>query len=254
MNEISSTPASPSVCRLVWAVSAIILAPVTAHAWNAFNVQYAYGSNFEFGSPQQEMLTVEWAGGWKYGDHFAFFDLVNFVHDDQTFYGEFSPRLSLSKVTGRDFSAGWIQDVFLAGTFERGEDLANILAGVGFDLAIPGFDFFKLNAYLRENPDLRGPRGRRPRAGRHTLIWAPRTGFLPASWTDWAGSEGDSGTAAWAKRNVHAEPQLLLDVGHLALGRPGRWYAGLELYYWHNRYGISGVNESASQVVMRADF
>ena len=53
--------------------------PAAAQAWNAFNVQYLYGSNYELEPEQVDVLTLEWANGWTYGDNFAFVDITNFV-------------------------------------------------------------------------------------------------------------------------------------------------------------------------------
>lgn len=107
-----------------------------------------------------DILTLEWSNGWTYGDDFVFVDITNFVQGDNTVYGEWSPRLSLSKITGKDFSLGPIQDVLLSGTVELGEGISNYLIGGAIDHAIPSFNFFQVNGYLRENPELSGPLGK----------------------------------------------------------------------------------------------
>lgn len=48
-----------------------------------------------------DILTLEWANGWTYGDNSVFVDIANFVQGDNTVYGKWSPRLSLSKITGK---------------------------------------------------------------------------------------------------------------------------------------------------------
>ena len=226
--------------------------PVPVQAWNAFNVQYLYGSNYELEPEQVDILTLEWANGWAYGDNFAFVDITNFVQGDNTLYGEWAPRLSLSKITGKDLSTGPIQDVSLSATVELGEDISNYLIGGAVDLAMPGFKFFQVNGYLRENSELSGS------TWQMTIAWSSDFEIGRARWNfsgfiDWAGSEGKSGTFAYSKRNFHAQPQLLLDLGHL-LDRPGKIYAGVEWLYWHNRYGIPGVTESVAQAMVKAHF
>ena len=223
--------------------------PVSAQAWNAFNVQYLYGSNYELEPEQVDILTLEWANGWAYGDNSVFVDITNFVQGDNTVYGEWAPRLSLSKITGKSFSAGSIQDVYLSATIELGEGISNYLIGGAIDLAMPGFNFFQINGYLRENSELSGS------TWQATAVWNSDFEIGQTRWNfsgfiDWAGSEGRPGTFAYSKRNLHAQPQLLLDLGHL-LDRPGRIYAGVEWLYWHNRYGIPGVTESVAQAMIK---
>ena len=244
-------PIIHSVCFfLLGAVTASF--PTTAQAWNAFNVQYLYGSNYELEPEQVDILTLEWANGWTYGDNFVFVDITNFVQGDNTVYGEWSPRLSLSKITGKDFSIGLIQDVLLSGTVELGEGISNYLIGGAIDLAIPSFNFFQVNGYLRENSELSGS------TWQVTVVWSADFEIGRARWNfagfiDWAGSEGKSGTPAYSKRNFHAQPQLLLDLGHM-LNRPGWLYAGVEWLYWDNRFGIPGITESVAQAMVKAKF
>ena len=244
----------PIICSVSFFLLGAVTAsfPTAAQAWNAFNVQYLYGSNYELEPEQVDILTLEWANGWTYGDNFVFVDITNFVQGDNTVYGEWSPRLSLSKITGKDFSIGPIQDVLLSGTVELGEGISNYLIGGAIDLAIPSFNFFQVNGYLRENSELSGS------TWQVTVVWSTDFEIGRARWSfsgfiDWAGSEGKSGTPAYSKHNFHAQPQLLLDLGHM-LNRPGWLYAGVEWLYWDNRFGIPGITESVAQAMIKAKF
>lgn len=95
--------------------------------------------------------------------------------DGHTYYGEFSPRLSLGKISGRDLSLGPVKDVLIAATYERGESSAegvpnqNYLLGPAVDLELPGFDRFALNLYYRK-PD--GSSGRASGQWQLTPTWA----------------------------------------------------------------------------------
>jgi nucleoside-specific outer membrane channel protein Tsx len=83
-----------------------------------------------------------------------------------TYYGEFSPRLSFGKIFDRNLAFGPIKDVLLAMTYERGEgDNEAYLIGPGFDLNVPGFNYFTLNFYLRNTEGSRPATtsGRSPR-------------------------------------------------------------------------------------------
>lgn len=70
------------------------------------------------------VVTLEHINGWKYGDNFFFVDITNADKSDEerstSFYGEISPRISLSKVTGKDLSFGIVKDVLITTTAEFG--------------------------------------------------------------------------------------------------------------------------------------
>lgn len=225
-------------------------APAVAQNWNAFNAQLLYGTGFELEREKAETLTLEWINGWAYGDNFAFVD-IRPLRGNSSFYGEWLPRLSFSKISGKAFSAGPVEDVLLSGALEKGEGFANYLIGGAVDLDVPGFNFIQTNGYLRENPDLPGT------TWQVTVVWNATFETGPAHWTfhgffDWAGSEGESGTSAYEKQNFLIQPQLLLDVGRL-VKRQDQLYVGIEWWYWHNKFGIPGVEESVVQAMIRVD-
>lgn len=234
------------LCLLVLLSSA----PAPAQTWNAFNAQLLHGTGFKLEREKAETLTLEWVNGWAYGDNFAFVD-IRPLRGNSSFYGEWSPRLSFSKISGKAFSAGPVEDVLLSGTLEKGEGFANYLIGAAVDLDVPGFNFVQTNGYLRENPDLPGT------TWQVTVVWNATFETGPAHWMfngyfDWAGSEGEAGTSAYEKQNFLIQPQLLLDVGRL-VKRQEQVYFGIELWYWHNKFGISGVEESVVQAMIRVD-
>jgi len=226
--------------------------PTAAQTWNAFNVQALYGSTFELGPEKVETLTVEWANGWTYGDNFIFADVTRPFENGSAIYGEWAPRLSIAKLVGQGFPQGFVHDVLLSSTLELGEGLTNYLIGGAIDFAIPGFNFFQINGYLRENPDLPGV------TWQMTVAWdaAFKIGHLHwafLGYFDWAGSEGIAGTLAYEKRNFQVQPQLLLDLGDL-MGRPNKLFGGVEWLYWQNKFGVSGVNESVIQAMIKVAF
>ena len=224
--------------------------PAVAQTWNAFNAQLLYGADFELEREKAETLTLEWINGWAYGDNFAFVD-IRPLRGNSSFYGEWSPRLSFSKISGKAFSAGPVEDVLLSGSFEKGEGFTNYLVGGAVDLDVPGFNFVQTNGYLRENPNLSGT------TWQMTVVWNATFETGPAHWIfhgyfDWAGSEGEPGTSAYEKQNFLVQPQLLLDVGRL-VKREKQVYVGIEWWYWHNKFGISGVEESVVQAMIRVN-
>ena len=130
--------------------------------WQTNSLTYLYGKNFAINPSIQQTVTFEHADKWKYGDNFLFVDRIFYNGKDDpnkgphTYYGEFSPRLSFGKIFDRTLEYGPIKDVLLAMTYEYGEgDSEAYLIGPGFDLAVPGFNYFTLNFYRRHTE---GPR------------------------------------------------------------------------------------------------
>ena len=246
MNYLKIIVCTICLCLLVLLSSA----PAVAQTWNAFTAQLLHGRGFELEREKAETLTLEWINGWDYGDNFAFVD-IRPLRGNSSFYGEWSPRLSFSKISGKAFSAGPVEDVLLSGTLEKGEGFANYLIGAAVDLDVPGFNFVQTSGYLRENPDLPGT------TWQMTVVWNATFETGPAHWMfngyfDWAGSEGEAETSAYEKQNFLMQPQLLLDVGRL-VNRQERVYVGIEWWYWYNKFGISGVEESVVQAMIRVD-
>ena len=85
--------------------------------WNDNSLSYLYGQHFKVdgtGDDTQQTVTFEHASGWTWGDVFLFVDnkWSNGLsgNDGHTYYGEFSPRLSLGKVSGQNLRYGIVKD------------------------------------------------------------------------------------------------------------------------------------------------
>lgn len=236
------------------ALAALTLAPFAAteaHAgatlWNETNIQVLWGGQFKdpFANTQrtQSTMTVEHANAWKYGDTFLFFDVTDSEKDDTAIYGELSPRLSLGKISGRDLSAPLVKDVLVAGTVEMGQGFRHYLYGMGLSLNLPGFNFADLNVYVRNDPKESGS------TYQVTPCWqlpftVGKADMIFEGFTDIAGGEGD------LSFNIDAQPRLLLDLGKF-WDAPKSVYVGTEFIYWHNKFGVKGVNEYAPQAMVK---
>ena len=132
-----------------------------APIWQDFSITGLYGENYAHpvnmdDNNQQTTATVEYTAKLKYGDFFGFADRAHNDFENSTYF-ELSPRLSLSAVTGTKLEAGPIKDILIAGTWEAnssnypGADFNNYLYGIGFDLAIPYFQYAQLNFYKADN-------------------------------------------------------------------------------------------------------
>lgn len=224
----------------------VTAAPVRASdgffEWQSTNGQLLHGKQFESGPETQTIFTFEHSHGWTYGDNYITFDAV-FGHPD-LINAEFSPRLSLGKMTGLDLSYGWLSDVLISTTWEKARRYDAYLYGGAVDFNLPGFALFQLNAYIRQNPDVEGT------GWQITPVWSRpfNLGGIPCTfdgYIDYAG--GEHGTT-----NLHTQPQLLLDAGKAwGIADEGHAYVGTELRYWHNAYGVEGLDEVVPQVMIK---
>lgn len=224
--------------------------PVLAGAaqWSSTNIQYLYGTNHELGDDTRGIVTLEHVNGWKYGDNFFFIDITNpereGTNTDTAFYGEISPRLSFGKIFGEDLSVGIIKDVLFTSTAELGNGFRNYLYGVAVDLDLPKFPVFQVNWYVRNEIDAPTDLGQQV-----TLVWLMpfKTGSI-----DWT-FEGFADYAYGldpAEDNLIAGPRLLVDAGK-AWGSPGVLQVGIEHQIWRNKFGIDGVDEDVTQLMVK---
>ncbi|MDT8438319.1 MAG: outer membrane protein OmpK [Wenzhouxiangellaceae bacterium] len=209
--------------------------------WQDNSLTWLYGGGFEVQPEWQHTGTFEHVSGWHWGDVFAFVDYTRFQGEAdffsgrRTWYGEISPRLSLGKLSGREWSAGPVRDVLVAATLEAGEgDVETWLLGPAVDLDVPGFDFVQLNVYRR------WPNGGRDGdTWQFTPVWSltvPLAGsqFVFDGFIDWVINSDRS-----FRRNLHINPQFKYDLGQRFGWRAKRLMVGLEYSYWSNRFGIA---------------
>jgi nucleoside-specific outer membrane channel protein Tsx len=218
--------------------------------WHNESLTYLWGKDFKVNPPIQQTFTLESASAWTWGDIWFFVDQINYNgkkdanNGSNTYYGEFSPRLSFGKITGTDLSFGPIKDVLLATTYEFGEgDNESYLAGPGFDLAIPGFDYFQLNFYYRKPDGHRVPAG----AWQITPAWAytipvGNSDILIDGYMDWVVNNKDSSSGRPNQSdyhaNLHFNPQIKYDLGKAMGYEAKHLYVGVEYDYWSDKYGI----------------
>jgi len=238
---LSSLMAASSLLAAAPAMSGDLL------QWQSNSLTYLYGKNFAVNPENQQTFTYEHADGWKYGDNFVFLDYISYNGKkdgslgNTSTYGEISPRLSLGKIFDQTFQLGPITDVLLATTYEFGEgDVESYLIGPGFDLKIPGFDYFQLNFYKRYNDGHRAGYG----AWQITPVWSytipvGKSDILIDGFMDWVVDNKQSNSKGDYHSNLHFNPQIKYDLGK-ALNLPDRQlYVGVEYDYWSNKYGIN---------------
>lgn len=195
------------------------------------------GAGFELQGNRVDTLTFEHASGWKWGDLFIFFDATKFRDNPNSgggWYGEFSPRFSLTKMGTFDLDKNsFIKDVLISTTFERGKnDIEALLIGGAIDFRVPGFQFFKVNAYARKDTS----RGAGFDDMQWTLSWAypintQTEKFHLGGFVDYVVGWGPQETL------VHAVTQVKWDIGH-KLGLNRKVYLGAEIDIWDNQFGV----------------
>lgn len=224
-------------CAFAAALPAATLAETT---FNNTSLTLLYGSDYEVVEDDQVVMTFEHVSGHNWGDLFFFVDRLqakSSSSNDKETYGELSPRLSLSYLTGQSLSVGPIKDVYLAGTYEfnaSGIQFDNYLYGFGLDWDVPGFNYVQTQFYYADNElqdnDLQ-----------LTLVWG-----MPISlgshlimfdgYIDWSTGENKEHASEF-----HFNPQVKLDVGNY-FNNPGKYYVGIEYSYWHNKFGLKDAD------------
>jgi len=227
-------------------IASLSCSPLHATDFSVTNLSLLHGKGFKFDDNAQYTVTLDHAQSWAYGDVFFFIDSFNPFTGDSNEYGEFHPRFSLSKITGRDFSNKLLHDVSIATEVEFGENHRAYLYGLGFYFKTNDFSFFNVNVYVRDDVRLGG------KSWQITPYWQLPFSIGNTRWSfegfaDIAGNEDSS------KHNVIFQPQLLMDIGHL-VGKPGQLKAGFEYNYWHNKFGVDGVTQKVPQLMLKWTF
>jgi nucleoside-specific outer membrane channel protein Tsx len=225
----------------------------SALLWHNNSITYLTGSKYLVDPDAQQTLTLEHASGWAAGDVFAFVDFTHFNgNKGNSVYGEFSPRLSYSKLSGNSLNAGPLKDILLSSTLEFGKGkVETLLLGIGMDFEIPGTNFFQLNL-LRRFP-LHSPRSETYQL---TPVWSVPLG---SKWTfdgfiDWQ-LNSDGGRAS----NWHFNPQLKYDIGQRFGLAKQQLLIGVEYSLWHNKYGIRDTpgfrtDQDAASFIVKSHF
>lgn len=225
--------------------------------WSSTSLLLLNGSGYKNVSNNSrfdtQVLTLEHVDGWRYGSNFFFVDVTDPNSASSNFYGEFSPSLSLSKLTGKDFSFGFVKDTNLTATWEMGQVSNAKLFGLGFDLSVPKFTVAKLNLYQRYSESIYYP-GKTGSAIQATIVWALPFNIASTNWLfdgflDYALEEKDLSKT----ENIVSSPRLMMDAGTL-WGSPKQLYVGMEYSYWKNKYGVQGVNENVPQAAIKWTF
>ena len=213
------------------------------------SITLLHGTGFEIDPHLQTSVTVEHFSDLAFGDLFAFIDYYKFHGAGTDWYGEFSPRLSLGKISGTDMSFGLfhsdyliVEDLLVAGTYERGkkpDQTEAFLLGLGFDLKFTmleligyeGFQYANINLYARKDPGYGFEDIQLTFAAAYPFAIG-ETKFLADGFIDYIAGLGPKA------ENLHFVPQKKLDIGNY-WNRPDQTYLGFEYDYWSNKFGVA---------------
>ncbi len=254
--------------RSLFILALVIVASVQEA--KALSLSYLWGNTFrdDLGYEKEKLtMTIEHFQLWEYGNVFFYYDLTEpFSHNNgqsNQFFGGFAPTLSLSKVTGKQVGAGFLNDVSLRVELENGSgfgqnNFRNYFYGLQYDLTVPGFDFVSLNTVIRDNPLSRGVGFQIGGFWQMSRDWGRWNrwrfmGFFATS--PWDGDQDPEDTI-FAKRGRYltTQPQLLWDLGYGLWGKPMRWEIGTEYAYFINRYQLKDKDEKCLQVMTKITF
>lgn len=202
--------------------------PFTLNAqtlWNDVSLSLLGGSHYKVGENQRTIATFELASGHTWGDSFLFVDRIHPNDGKHTTYTEWSPRVT---VLNRQNSV--FENIYVASTIEAGDGFTHYLLGLGTNIKIPGFRFFKANVYHRNNDN-------KDNGSQITLAWAVPFGHvLYDGFIDYVPSAGSSETS------MNFTSQLKYNLSSV-LGLKTHLYVGVEYVYWNNKFGIEGIDE-----------
>jgi nucleoside-specific outer membrane channel protein Tsx len=254
----------PTFLRAISACACLAALSPTSWAgaakWSSTNIQYLYGTSYAeiYFDPQDARLesrdtsssvvTLEHVNGWAYGDNFFFVDITNADRNDPNkptgYYGEISPRLSLSKLSASEWSAGIIKDVLITTTMEIGEGFHNNLYGLAVDLNIPHTPVAQINYYVRNeigaNKDL---------GSQVTLVWLTPFSLGGADFA-FEGFLDYAFGMDHAENNIITAPRILYDMGK-SWGAAGTLQVGIEYQIWRNKFGLKDIDEDVAQAMLK---
>lgn len=256
-------------CQFAFSCAVVLTLALSAQAhaaeWSDTEIQYLHGAEFRepFNSEDvtKDIITLQHASGYEWGRVFGFMDALQSNGRDEhasELYAEGYASLSLSKLSGATFSNAVVRDINLTAGINYGYKAYKgygvnprvLLAGITIDFNLPAFDFFNVDmlAYVDRGRFDGRDNGCHAETYQITPAWKMpfnigKARFSFEGFTDFIGKHGN------CERQILAQPQLRLDLGHY-FNLENKLYMGVEYQYWHNKYGIEGLRESHPQALL----
>lgn len=131
----------------------VVAQPASAAIWSNTELHLQFGTldlPYTGGlDSSTTIFTLQHASGWKYGDNFFFFDVIQQDNNYET-YGEWYSYFSFRKMAGKEEMKGALKDVrFIAGfNWAPDVEVHKYLPGIGLSWNVPGFAFLNTDFTL----------------------------------------------------------------------------------------------------------
>ena len=255
----------------LWAVSEFI-PPAEAVEFSTTELQWQYGRLKvpEFaggGEDDTNILTVQNASGYKWGDFFGFIDFLkgensNANHfNDYDAYGEMYINFSSSKLFGWNYGKGLLRDIgYVQGfNFDADANVYKIFPGIRFSWNIPGFAFLNTDwmAYLDASSGVEPGTFNAPAETDSAMLdvnFATKSFRIAGQYFNFEGhiefvaprkNEFGDDVAA----HIFGQPQFRWDVGYALFDWKDHLFVGTEYQIWIHKLGEKKTNESAFQAL-----
>jgi hypothetical protein len=227
-----------------------------AQGFSTSNVQIGYGSTYNEPGiathvPKTDFTFENTAAG-RWWSSFLFIDVLRSWTQADTnakeIYGEWYPSMSLLGVAGKKRRTALVRDVSVTlglntGTRSTGPSPFAILPGMTTELNLPGFAFFSVGtfAYIDHGQFQGQPTGCHGTSYQVTPSWSLPFAVQRAR-LRFDGYVDVIGRHAECASQVLTMPQIKFDLSFL-WGTQNLVYLSLKVVYWHNKYGISGLED-----------
>ncbi len=208
----------------------LFAAPVSAKIlWQDFSLSFLSGDDYRVENEHQKIFTFEHTAETSMGDSFLFYDYAKPRKGNVGHYGEWTTRYSINNLLNKKPSKGIISDYFIASCLEMGNNMKNSLYGIGINLNIKPFQYFKIDYYKRFNDNS-------PNNWQVTIVWGlpfkiGDAEFLYDGFLD----KTTSTSQRSADMNFTSQLKWLISPYFKI---QDKLYLGMEYVYWDNKYGI----------------
>lgn len=230
--------------HIVFSLLILLVFPFTAAAekyWSDTSLTYLNGSDYEVGDPDRQVLTLEYVGGYSWGKIFAFGDRLESDNGDTETYIEVSPEVYFV-----EFEDNLVNNLSFTTTAEVGDGFTHYLYGIGAAFDLPGFQFFEIDAYRRNNDGFENNY-------QVTLSWGLPFSIGETEWMYDGFLDYASGISGVGPANMNFTSQLKWNLApYFDLSAP--LYVGVEYVYWRNKFYIDGVNEKNPNLLIKWHF
>ena len=243
-------------------LATIFTASSQAEIWSSTEMHFSSGdllNPFIKKDESTQIITLQHAGGHKYGENFFFVDHSRVKDSGTTFYGEWYSTFSLGAITGDDMSFGMVKDVGLIAGFNFATAVNNmwLLPGVRLALDLPGFAFANLDITGYNNVTTAANANEEESSYMLDFNWAYPFKAGGFSWSVEGHAEYIAGrdvvNTTGVKQStlenwILMQPQLRMDLGEALGNEAGNFFVGIEYQYWKNKLGVKDQNESTVQL------